>query len=168
LDRVGGADVTGALRVDPGAGSATGLRPGRNRIVARAGGLGSTLSVDNHPAAGPTISGPHQQPYVCTTERFTLIGGTKLGRPVDADCSATTRVRYAYRTTGGSIKALAAKTMTMVKERFIEGYGVPRFTSDGAARARSTCTAAARSPGSPAARWTTPACGTVSPPSTPA
>ena len=33
-----------------------------------------------HPIMGPVISGPHEQPFTCETETFTLMsGGTNIG-----------------------------------------------------------------------------------------
>ncbi|TDE11470.1 DUF6351 family protein [Jiangella asiatica] len=105
-----GADVTSSFRADADAHTLTGLvdrlRPGRNRLVATAGSLRDQLVVTNHPAAGPVISGPHQTPYVCTTDLFRLVDGGTLGAPLDDDCSAATRVDYAYRSTAGQTKPL--------------------------------------------------------------
>jgi hypothetical protein len=58
--------------------------------------------VRNYPRQGPVFSGPHQQPFVCETAKFTIpvIGGT-LGDPLDADCTVAPRVDYFYRTTAG-------------------------------------------------------------------
>lgn len=105
-----GADVTGSFRADAAAHTLTGLvdglRPGRNRLVANAGQERDQLVVTNHPATGPVISGPQQTPYTCTTELFRLVGGGTLGAPLDDDCSAATRVDYAYRTTDGRTRPL--------------------------------------------------------------
>lgn len=105
-----GADVTGSFRSDATAHTLTGLvdhlEPGRNRIAATAGTLHDDLVVTNHPAAGPVLSGPQEQPYICTTDQFQLIDGSTLGPPSDSSCSVTTRVDYAYRSTDGTIKPL--------------------------------------------------------------
>ena len=45
----------------------------------------------NHPVTGPVISGPHQTPFVCETEK------AGLGRPTDADCSVPTKFQWFYR-----------------------------------------------------------------------
>ncbi len=107
---LGGADVTGSFRADAATHTLTGLvdglRPGRNRIVATAGRQRDHLVVTNHPATGPVISGPQQTPFTCTTDLFRLVDGETLGAPLDDDCSAGTRVDYAYRTTGGQTKPL--------------------------------------------------------------
>ncbi|NGO73992.1 DUF6351 family protein, partial [Streptomyces boncukensis] len=105
-----GQDVTGAFSAgaDGLTGLVTGLRKRANTVVARASsGVTARLRLTNHPAAGPVFSGPHQRPYVCETEHFTLpvLGGT-LGEPLDADCSVRTRVDYFYRTTGGAFRPL--------------------------------------------------------------
>lgn len=108
-----GADVSDAFR--PGAdgdavtGLVTGLREGANRITATAGDHRDRLTVRNHPAAGPVISGPHEKPYVCTTDSFELVDGSTLGPPLDEDCSIRTRVDYAYRSTDGKVKPLPSR-----------------------------------------------------------
>ncbi len=170
-----------------------GLPEGESTIIASSGDDEAELAVINHPTTGPLFSGPHMEPYVCTTAR------SGLGEPTDADCSApptteTTEVepgvtatvergvlnrsiytiavpddgwngRLVYRFGGGcgtsysqgselvsavepSILAagyavatstlntfqvacndvLSAESMLMVKEHFIETYGVPEFT----------------------------------------
>lgn len=105
-----GADVTSSFRADADAHALTGLvdqlGPGQNHLVATAGSLRDQLALTNHPATGPVISGPHETPYVCTTERFRLVDGSTLGAPLDADCSVATRVDYAYRSTAGTTKPL--------------------------------------------------------------
>ncbi|WP_330177236.1 tannase/feruloyl esterase family alpha/beta hydrolase [Streptomyces sp. NBC_01498] len=91
-------------------GLVTSLREGRNRLVAAVPGrpgARAALTVRDHPATGPVISGPHERPFVCGTERFTLVDGSTLGPPLDADCSVTTRVDHAYRSTDGTVKPLA-------------------------------------------------------------
>ncbi|AXK37487.1 hypothetical protein DVA86_19795 [Streptomyces armeniacus] len=113
--RRNGTDVTGAFTPDPGGqrltGLVAGLKDGANSLVATApdgdgGGDRAELRVRNHPTAGPVISGPHEDPYVCTTEYFALVDGTTLGPPLDEDCSVGTRVDYAYRSTDGKTKPL--------------------------------------------------------------
>ena len=58
------------------------------------------LEVTNYPITGPIISGPHQQPFVCQTDTFKLPDGSTLGPPLDANCSAPTKVQYVYLPTG--------------------------------------------------------------------
>ena len=106
-----GSDITSALRPD-----ATGrstfalvrnLNDGSNAIVATTGKATSKLTVVNHPNAGPVISGPHEQPFTCETEKFKLMTGGVAGKPLDANCSITTRVDYVYKSTaGGDLKPL--------------------------------------------------------------
>jgi hypothetical protein len=93
LDR-DGTDVTQAL--DPsGGGVVDGLRVGINHLTAvvtgPAGTRRATLEVTDHPITGPVISGPHQIPFVCETEK------AGMGKPLDEDCSATPRVDWFAR-----------------------------------------------------------------------
>ncbi|MBF8301231.1 MAG: hypothetical protein HW394_1601 [Acidobacteria bacterium] len=110
-----GADITGVFRRDvPGhalAGLVTGLKLGPNTVVVSPGDRGTNgggrLTVLNHPIVGPVFSGPHEEPFVCETERFTLQSGDTLGKPLDAQCSVNRRVDYYYRSTaGGALKPL--------------------------------------------------------------
>lgn len=101
--RVNGTDVTSAFKADPTnpqrmLGLVTGLKVGSNELVAHGGGASATLALTNYPITGPILSGPHETPYVCTTQEFTLPDGSTLGAPQDANCSAPTQVRYMYRT----------------------------------------------------------------------
>jgi hypothetical protein len=76
-----------------------GLALGANHIVANVGHLTTSVSVTNYPITGPVISGPWQQPFICQTEAFVLPDGSKLGKPLDENCSARTVVQYIYRPT---------------------------------------------------------------------
>jgi len=103
-----GRDVTQAFRENAARRSLTGLvdglRDGRNALVAKAGSASATLSLTNHPLTGPILSGEHLKPFVCMTAE------SGLGEPLDADCSARTRIEYFYRsnaTAEGSFKPLA-------------------------------------------------------------
>lgn len=73
----------------------TGLRNGTSTVTAIAKGrLGrrvARLKIRNHPITGPVLSGPHQKPFVCETER------AGLGKPIDADCSIQPRFDWFYR-----------------------------------------------------------------------
>jgi hypothetical protein len=107
-----GSDVTSSLR--PVRVERTlmalvkGLADGNNTLVASAGNANARLTVVNHPQAGPVISGPHEQPFICETDKFTLLSGGVAGKALDADCSIATRVDYVYKSTaGGDLKALA-------------------------------------------------------------
>ena len=108
-----GQDVTAAFRASPDGraltGLVTGLRQGRNLLQA----LGrqrhrlASLNITNHPITGPIVSGPHLQPYICQTATFALPDGTTLGPPLDADCSAATRIHYIYQSTeGGALRPM--------------------------------------------------------------
>ena len=101
-----GSDVTDAFEFHSTdrqlVGLVEGLRAKQNRISALAKGAtrASDLTVYNSPITGPLFSGPQQQPFVCTTEN------AGLGAPTDTSCSATTKVEYRYRSTGGGFKVL--------------------------------------------------------------
>jgi Tannase-like family of unknown function (DUF6351) len=83
-------------------GLVTGLLLGRNVLVVIGGGLRlESLVLTNYSIKGPIVSGPHLQPFICQTQDFTLPDGTKLGPPIDADCSAPTKINYIYRSTAG-------------------------------------------------------------------
>ena len=104
-----GADVTPAFVADPAGGRRlallTGLVDGKNSVTARqvdaAGATisGTSLELTNFPRSGPIFSGPREMPFICQTAAFTLVDGTTLGAPIDADCAIATRVDFAYRTT---------------------------------------------------------------------
>jgi uncharacterized tannase-like protein DUF6351 len=112
-------DVTAAFTADESrSGDATltalitGLRLGVNRLtVGQANSVLARATLVNYPVTGPVISGPHERPFVCETERFKLPSGRSLGSPLDENCSATTKVEYAYRSTaGGHLKPLVPAT----------------------------------------------------------
>lgn len=99
-----GVNVSSTFQADPlragrRLGLVTGVANGANTLVATAAGASTSLSMTGYPASGPMISGPHQTPYICTTDQFDLADGTKLGAALDANCSAARRVHYVYRTT---------------------------------------------------------------------
>ncbi len=100
-----GADVTAAFHPGEGGmiGLVTGLKPGKNELSAG----GSKLELVGYPITGPIFSGPHQTPFACRTEAFTLaVTGGNLGAPLDANCSAKTRVDYVYKGGDGKMKPL--------------------------------------------------------------
>ena len=126
---VAGRDVSNAFQpaAEPGAfiGLVTGLANGESVIeaAAKSGTSRATLEVVNYPITGPVISGPWQQPFICQTNDFALPDGSKLGPPLDANCSARTVVQHVYRSTsdpktlkalpaGGTLPADVAKTTT--------------------------------------------------------
>lgn len=78
-------------------GLVSGLVEGENTISATVDGAAgertASLSVRNHPRSGPVISGPHQVPFRCETER------SGLGAPIDENCSAPTRMQWFYKST---------------------------------------------------------------------
>lgn len=98
-----GRDVSNAFH--PGdqpnsmVGLVTGLSLGRNRLRAEGGEGRASIELTNYSIKGSIISGPQIQPFICQTETFMLPDGTTLGPPIDADCSAATRVNYVYMST---------------------------------------------------------------------
>jgi hypothetical protein len=128
-----GTDVTAAFHPDPGGrsltGRVTGLRLGWNTVRARARHGAASVRLRDFPISGPIFSGPHQQPFLCTTERGGLgqplvdnhdgqglrvfavdANGAKTGQVIgwSRDCGASTVVDYLYRSTGGQFKPLPA------------------------------------------------------------
>jgi putative cell wall-binding protein len=95
---VDGRDVTAAVQARANGrilGLVDGLADGANVLTAQlADGRGARITLHNHPIAGPVFSGPHLQPWVCTTEEH------DLGEP-DEDCNAPARFDFFYRPTGG-------------------------------------------------------------------
>jgi len=97
--RLNGKDVSAAFKPAAQAkalvGLVTGLNVGSNSFQASMRGNKATaqLIVVNHPITGPVLYSPHQTPFACETD---AVG---LGKPLDADCSATTKVEYFYRST---------------------------------------------------------------------
>jgi hypothetical protein len=78
----------------------SGLRGGGNTVRLSAAGQTWRLVVTNHPIGGPIFSGPHLQPWQCTTEQ------AGLGSPIDADCNAPTQYTFFYKsTTNGAFTA---------------------------------------------------------------
>jgi len=92
-----GRSVPGALHAAPdGRGYlalVSGLVPGKNTVSVSAGRHKAYLTVTNHPISGPIFSGPHLQPWACTT------AANGLGEPLDANCSAPTLYRFFYKNT---------------------------------------------------------------------
>jgi Tannase-like family of unknown function (DUF6351) len=90
-----------------------GMPLGRNELIAEVLGPGNQigltarLALTNYPITGPIFSGPHEEPFYCMTQLFTLPASTQtLGPPLDTDCSIATRVDYVYQTTGGVFQPL--------------------------------------------------------------
>ncbi len=95
---VDGTNVTSVFSLN-GAGRyiglVTGLAVGPNTLtVTLPDSSGATLTIENHPQEGPIFSGPHLQPWDCSTD------GNGLGAP-DANCNAPPIVDYQYISTGG-------------------------------------------------------------------
>jgi hypothetical protein len=115
-----GQDITNVFFADEAShsllGLITGLRLGNNALVAgsassRGGTARARLTIINHPITGPIISGPHQEPFVCTAAQYKIYSGlygieliddTTLGPPTDAQCSVPTKITYLYLPKGGT------------------------------------------------------------------
>ena len=82
-------------------GSSSGLADGEHTLEVTAGDETVSLDVTSHPKNGPVFSGPHLEPWVCTTE------AAGLGPATDADCDAPSKTTYSYRSTDGATKPLA-------------------------------------------------------------
>ncbi len=103
--RLNGRDVSAAFHAQDGAfvGLVTGLAIGRNELTVSAWGVtDQSLVLTNYAITGPILSGPHQTPYLCQTDTFTLPDGSTLGPAKDANCSAPTRVQYVYLAKGAT------------------------------------------------------------------
>jgi hypothetical protein len=111
-----GVDVSGTFKADPSnaaqrLGLVSGLKDGTNVLTAHIGGAAADITLTNYPRTGPMISGPHQSPFICQTQDFTLPDGTKLGASIDANCSAPTKIVYVYRSTaGGTLRPMSTLT----------------------------------------------------------
>ena len=116
--KLNGTDVSAMFTADPTDASrmiavVPGLADGSNSITASNGGAIATLTLTNYPITGPVISGPHQTPFICQTEAFTLPDGSRLGPATDADCSAVTRYDYVYLPVGGATLVPMPNTATL-------------------------------------------------------
>jgi hypothetical protein len=93
--KVNGREVSQVFHADATRGSMVGLvdglRAGQNTVTVKAGSATTKLQLVNHPITGPIVSGEHLKPYFCNTEE------SGLGKPLDTDCSAPTKVEYFYR-----------------------------------------------------------------------
>jgi uncharacterized tannase-like protein DUF6351 len=94
-----GAEVTSSFETTPAGrtmGLLTGLDVGPNILTVTHGdSSGAMITIENHPGEGPIFSGPHLQPWDCTT------AANGLGAPLDANCNATPVVDYLYVSTAG-------------------------------------------------------------------
>ena len=110
-----GNDTTGVFRPGPEPNTWMGLVSGFNSVAMCCGcaeepcgrSKPATYELPDH---RPIFSGPHEQPFFCMTQNFPMPGNSaaRLGPPLDADCSAATRVDYVYRATNNTFKALPA------------------------------------------------------------
>jgi hypothetical protein len=93
---VDGRDVTGAFAGGL-TGLVTGLKDGDNVLTARLpDGRGARITIVNHPIGGPVFAGPQVTPWFCRTQ------DEGLGKPLDAQCNAPTKIEYVYRSTDPS------------------------------------------------------------------
>jgi hypothetical protein len=134
-----GQAVTSAFQPEAGShsllGLVQGLKLGENSLVAKAVGQNNVtyrtarLTLTNYPITGPILSGPHEEPFYCMTQLFTLPASTNtLGPALDADCSIATRVDYVYRTTAGTFQPLPNLTSypaDLAQTTTTEGKSVP-------------------------------------------
>jgi len=134
-----GQNITGAFRPEAGRhsllGLVDGLAVGQNSLIAKAIGpnnetyRSANLTLTKYPITGPILSGPHEEPFYCMTQLFTLPASTNtLGPALDADCSITTRVDYVYRTTAGTFQPLTNLTSyppDLAQTTTSEGKSVP-------------------------------------------
>jgi len=112
-----------------------GLTVGENTLLAKAIGRNdetyrtARLSLTNYPITGPILSGPHEAPFYCMTQLFSLPASTNtLGPALDTDCSIATRVDYVYRTTAGTFQPLPSLTgypADLAQTNTTEGKSVP-------------------------------------------
>jgi hypothetical protein len=116
-------------------GLVAGLNLGENNLVAKAVGPNNRiyrtadLTLTNYPITGPIISGPHEEPFYCMTQLFTVPASSNtLGQALDTDCSIATRVDYVYRTTAGTFQPLPSLTSypaDLAQTTTTEGKTVP-------------------------------------------
>ena len=121
---VGDRDVSDAFTVDgeTAVGLIDGLPDGESVVeAATPGGDTGSLTVVSHPVAGPIFSGPHLEPFACTTAE------NGLGEPLDEDCSAATVVRWTYVTAAGETAPLPdpSQIPANVATTEIDGATVP-------------------------------------------
>src|SRR6267142_1765517 len=92
-----GVPMPGALHAAPDGNGylalLSGLVLGQNTVAVAAGPHKAHLTVTNHPIGGPIFSGPHLQPWLCTT------AANGLAVTLDADCNAPTIFRFFYKNT---------------------------------------------------------------------
>ncbi|MEK7260337.1 MAG: DUF6351 family protein [Pseudomonadota bacterium] len=100
-----------------------GLHEGPNTLLATSGSLSAELRLINHPLTGPVFSGPHIQPFICTTVE------EGLGEPLDEFCTAVSQVGYVYRSREGVFKPITDVTqpypVDMITTTTNQGETVP-------------------------------------------
>jgi hypothetical protein len=103
---VNGSDVTDSFSQTSSQtleGVVSGLDIGANLVEVfrndNPGKASASIELTNHPITGPMFSGPHQDPFLCSTASHR--GNAELGPATDDDCSAETVVSFKYRTTSG-------------------------------------------------------------------
>jgi len=101
-----GSNVTSSLVKDPAAGTmegvVSGMVVGSNLLQVKphpnATSVLASLTVTNHPKQGPIFSGPHQQPFVCTTARRICPRVKSMdmsaSSPGAVSCRSSARPRY--------------------------------------------------------------------------
>jgi hypothetical protein len=118
-----GKDMTGAFATAGHVrrGLIANLTDGVHTIVATSGHTAVRLRIVNHSKNGPVLSGPHLEPWVCTTQ------AAGLGPATDADCDAPTKVTWSYKSTGGLVKPVPDPTdlPTDVARATVRGASVP-------------------------------------------
>ncbi len=127
-----GRDVTGLFTAaSPGryVGMVTGLGIGNNALTAEQAGANASLTLKNHPIAGPVFAGPKETPFICETAKFKLADGTLMPEARDADCSVETVVTYIYKSTGDTkFKPLPSRTalpVDIARTTTLAGHTVP-------------------------------------------
>ena len=123
---VNGKDVSSIFAVNTERGTlvglVTGLKLGANTITAKAGSQSAKLELNNHPITGPVFAGEHLTPFVCKTEE------SGLGKPLDAECTAATKVEFFYKPKEGAFKPLAdpaSRPADVITTTTSEGKTVP-------------------------------------------
>ena len=128
-----GNEVASQLRRDIQRGTFVGLvagiRNGENTLrasiksSAKPAASTATLKLTNYPITGPILSGPHLTPYECRTVE------SGLGQPLDANCSATRKIEYFYRTASNAFKPLerpdGPRPTDLVETTTNDGRNVP-------------------------------------------
>ena len=109
----GDTDVTGAFAVDPAdrarlVGLVEGLPEGESEITATAGDAAASVTVTDHPVAGPMFAGDQLPLYACTTESF----GLEPATPADG-CAAPTKVTWQYVDGAGQVHDFATSLMSL-------------------------------------------------------